>query len=288
MPVLDRFRAMGTIVEVQGPGGVGPCADALTIVRRRFAEEEQRFSRFRGDSELSAVNRAAGGSIRVSPVFAEVLGLALEAAARTEGTFDPTVHDALLAAGYDRDFDEVVAGARGELFPAVPCGRWSNIELHGLVLRSPRDVHVDLGGIAKGWTADRAAEDAVARGLPWVLVNAGGDMRLAGDAPPIGVHVEDPLEPERIVVTLRLHAGALATSSAMKRAWGDGRHHLIDPITGAPADVDVLQATAWAPICADAEILAKIAMLRPEPGGIDGVLVTATDVLVRLPTEMAA
>ena len=46
----------------------------------------------------------------------------------------------------------------------------------------PADVGLDLGGIVKGWTCDRAAERALAVGLPWVLVDAGGDLRILGDA----------------------------------------------------------------------------------------------------------
>ena len=97
---------------------------ALAAVRSVFEREEQRFSRFRGDSELTRVNEAAGRWTRVSPGFAALVTEALRQAAATGGRFDPTVLDAIVAAGYDRDFDEVIAGARGALRPARPCGRW--------------------------------------------------------------------------------------------------------------------------------------------------------------------
>ena len=48
----------------------------------------------------------------------------------------------------------------------------------------------------------------------------------------------------------------------MRRAWGPGLHHIIDPLTGAPARTSVLQATVWAPTCAEAEVLATWALLR--------------------------
>lgn len=262
MVQTHAFRAMGTGIQLLGPEGHPAMQGAVRAVEARFAAEERRFSRFRSDSELSLVNAAAGSPTPVSTAFAEVVEIALDAAATTEGLFDPTVHDALVAAGYDRDFDEVMAGARGSLHPAVPCGRWGDVELDAGILRLPEGVHLDLGGIAKGWTVDLAAADALEAGLPWALVNAGGDLRLAGDAPTIEIAVEDPEQPERELLRLRLADGALATSSIAKRSWAPGRHHVIDPRTGAPAETDLLQATVWASTCTQAEILATHALLQ--------------------------
>jgi thiamine biosynthesis lipoprotein len=124
-------------------------------------------------------------------------------------------------------------------------------------------VVLDLGGIAKGWTVDLAAEAAIAAGLPWAIVNAGGDLRLAGAPPEEGVEVgvEDPEEVTAELLRLRLRSGALATSSVTRRAWGPGLHHLVDPSTGSPSSGPVLQATAWAPTCAEAEVAAKDVLL---------------------------
>jgi thiamine biosynthesis lipoprotein len=148
----------------------------------------------------------------------------------------------------------------------------------------PPDVHLDLGGIAKGWTVDRAAEDALAEGCSWIVVNAGGDLRVAGDAPAIEVGVEDPLQPEEHLLRLRLSEGGIATSSVAKRSWGDGLHHLIDPATGAPVSGDVQQVTAWAPTCAEAEIRATTNLLDGSEGPIepDLVVVTDTDVIITM------
>ena len=255
------FRSMGCDVQMLAPTHPAGGA-AAAAVRARFEAEEMRFSRFRGDSELARVNARSGLHTRVSPTFAEVTALALKAAAATEGLFDPTVHDALVAAGYDRDFDEVLAGARGALHPAEPCGKWREVGLDGRVLELPEGVHLDLGGIAKGWTVDAAAHDALRTGLPWVLVNAGGDLRLAGDAPSLEVAIEDPEAHGSELLRLNLGTGALATSSVTKRAWGPSLHHVIDPRTGESSDTDLMQATVWAPTCARAEVLAKLTLLR--------------------------
>lgn len=260
------FRAMGTRVRCIGPAGHAAFEPAVGGVRATFEREELRFSRFRGDSELSRVNAAAGSWTAVTPGFAELVGFALAAWERSEGRFDPTVLGAMLAAGYDRDFDEIVAGARAELHPGRPAGGAGDVRLDGRRLRLPEGVTLDLGGVAKGWTVDRAALGAVAAGLPWALIEAGGDLRLAGE-PPLGgieVAVEDPVSSDTDLGRVVLQEGALATSSVTRRAWGPGLHHLIDPATGAPSTGPVLQATVWASTCAEAEISSKDALLGGE------------------------
>ena len=221
----SAFRSMGTDVTVVGPKHLA-FDRAVETIAARFAAEDLRFSRFRGDSELTRVNRADGRWTEVSHGFVEVVDAALRAAVATDGIFDPTVHDALIAAGYDRDFDEIMAGARGALHPVTPCGRWTEIRTRPGAVCLPAGVHLDLGGIAKGWCADRAAEDAIDSGLPWVLVNAGGDLRVLGHAPLLEVAIEDPETTGELLRTT-LTGGAIATSSVCKRAWGTDLHHVI-------------------------------------------------------------
>jgi thiamine biosynthesis lipoprotein len=260
------FRSMGTEVSLVGPDGSDRFGTASTVVRALFDREDRRFSRFRTDSELSRVNASAGSWTRVSSGFAAVTALALLAWRATDGRFDPTVLDAVIAAGYDRDFDDLLAGARAALRPTSPCGRAGDVALDRDRILLPGGVGLDLGGIAKGWTVDVAAEAAVACGLPWALVNAGGDLRIAGIPPieGIDVGVEDPERPGAEAGRLVLDRGSLATTSITRRAWGEGQHHLIDPATGLPAVGEVLQATVWAPTCAEAEVQAKDALLLGE------------------------
>ncbi len=264
----DVFRAMGSSVVLITPGDVEPIVRdrALHAVEEEFAEQEQRFSRFRADSELSIANRAETRPTRVSGPFAALVGRALRAAAATDGLFDPTVLPAMIAAGYDRTFEDVIVTAREVLRPPTPTGRWREIVLDLDLLRLPDGVGLDLGGIAKGWTADRAARLA-AEIVPWGLVDAGGDIRTFGDLPrggiPIGV--EHPFDAQVEVLRLSLTHGALATSSIVRRSWGPNLHHLIDPRTGLPAATDVVQASIWADTCAEAEVNAKVALLRGVP-----------------------
>lgn len=286
------FRAMGTDVTILGPGASAPGFGAVALtVEVVFAREEDRFSRFRGDSELTRVNAAAGWWVSVSPGFEALTRLALEQAAAMDGLFDPTVLDAVIAAGYDRDFDEVLAGARGALHPPKPCGRWRDVEVRAGAIRLPQGVGLDFGGIAKGHTADLAASAAVAEGLPWALVSAGGDLRIAGDAPPIEIGIEDPGDAGSNAAHVSLTSGALATSSVTKRAWGEGLHHVIDPRTGGPSQGDALQATVWAPTCAEAEVLATWALLtgpRATEALPCAIATNDGDLVMSFPTGVAA
>lgn len=272
------FRAMGTDVHVFVPDDAPMriLDPAVGLVQAEFAEQEQRFSRFRPDSELSRVNAASGSTRAISREFAEVLGLALAAATATDGRFDPTVLGALVAVGYDRDFDEVLAGARDVLHPLRPAGRWRELVLEEDRISLPPDVGIDLGGIVKGWTCDRAASLAHDVGLAWVIVAAGGDLRLVGTAPRIAIGVEDPDDPSRTpFMRVGIEEGAIATSSVTRRRWGRDAHHLIDPRTSLPSRTGVAQATAWAATCADAEVAAKDLLLTGEVAldRIPGVLV---------------
>ncbi len=290
----NTFRAMGTEITTVLPGSFPErvVEGAFERVTDIFAREEQRFSRFRGDSELTSVNANAGRWTNISAGFERLVRFSLRQAERTEGLFDPTVLHAIVAAGYDRDYDEVLAGARGVLHPPEPCGRWAEIDMRPGGLRLPADVGLDFGGVAKGWTADLAAEAAARSGVPWALVSAGGDLRIAGDCLGIDVAIEDPWAATEEVARVRLKSGALASSSTTRRAWGPGLHHVIDPRTGAPSDAAALQATVWAPTCAEAETLATWAILTG-PTALDtvpGAIATIDGSLVMnfATTEVAA
>ncbi len=240
------FRAMGTEVELVLDADDG--APALAEAEHEFRRLETLLSRFLPDSELSRLNRK--GTLRVGPELSELVRLSLAARDETGGRFDPTVHDALVAAGYDRTFELVAGGTPGT--QARPqCGGRVTIDDSGIVTLEP-GYRLDLGGVAKGWAADGALA-LLSQSGP-ALVNAGGDVACAGRPWPVGVTTPAGN------VTLELDGGALATSGRDRRRWiqdGVERHHLIDPSTGLPAETDLLTVTASASTAAEAEILAK-------------------------------
>jgi thiamine biosynthesis lipoprotein len=231
---------------------------------------DRQASRFRADSELSWLHRAGGGVFLLSDGLAEAVGVALAAARWTGGRTDPTVGDAIIALGYDRDFAALDL-RRGELPPApVPARGWQRVGLDGPVLRLPDGVRLDLGATAKGLGADRAVTAATGS-AGGVLVSLGGDIAAGGTAPRGGWPVTvaerpDGAGPPRPQL-VRLAGGGLATSSVTCRRWRRGGmtlHHIVDPRTGQPADGPWRTASVAAATCADANAAATAAIVAGE------------------------
>ena len=251
MRTIERFGAMGTWVEVRADRAAGHDA-----VRADFELAEACFSRFRDSSELSRLNDTKANRVELSPVLAAVLTVAEELARRTNGLVDPAVGGRVIDWGYNRTFSElgeVVVVPDADLRDAG----WSIAE--GVIDR-PAGTRFDLGGIAKGWTADRAVEAGHA-----AVVSAGGD--IASSDPATTAEVLDPWG--EVTAHLHLGIGGLATSSIGRRRWaaaGGPAHHIIDPRTGNPAVTPVLSATVIAASAAEAEAGAKAVLILGESG----------------------
>jgi thiamine biosynthesis lipoprotein len=248
---------------------------AHRLVSGLLGEVEAVASRFRADSEIHRVHAARGRSVEVSPLLAELMTCALDAARRTEGDVDPTVGAALVGLGYDRDLAELDRDVTG-LPPAggmarvtvVRAPNWRQVTLAGRELRVPAGVVIDLGATAKAWTADRAAA-RVARDLgTGVLVSLGGDIATAGVAPRGGwqIRVQDGDGEPACDVAIPGGA-AIATSSTIRRRWRyDERavQHILDPRTLQPAEQVWRTVTVAARSCVDANVLTTAAMVRGE------------------------
>jgi FAD:protein FMN transferase len=248
------FRAMGTEIDllVDASGATA----ALSAAEDEFHRLDAILSRFRQDSELSLLNRA--GRLDPGPDLLRVTELALAAREDTGGRFDPTVHDAVVAAGYDRTFESIAAD--GPEPEARACG--GEVRIDRGVIELDDGVRLDFGGIGKGYAADRAAEVLAIAGP--CLVNAGGDIAVRDGAWPIAVQTATGS------LTVELTSGALATSGRDRRRWQRGGrelHHLIDPATGTSAGGDLVRATVVASDAVVAEVWAKALFLAGEESG---------------------
>jgi thiamine biosynthesis lipoprotein len=251
----QTFTAMGTTIELLVEAEDVDFDAAVA----EFERLEQVMSRFRPTSELSQLNR--DGAIEASQDLAEVVELALSARDRTDGLFDPTVHDAVVGAGYDRTFDEL----EPDLPTAATAARCGGaVSVDGRRIALEHGFHVDLGGIGKGFAAERVAQQLALAGP--CLVNAGGDVAVRG-VPAQGTW---PVAVDA-TLTLGLDRGGLATSGCDRRRWrraGAEVHHLIDPATGRPSSSDLVRVTAIGSDAVEAEVLAKTLLL----GGSDAAL----------------
>ncbi len=199
----------------------------------------------------------------------------------TRGLFDPSILPELKRVGYDRSMEVLREQGPAPLFESLLTYERSSFSEMDLdeteqTILLPPGMALDLGGIAKGWIAEQAAH-ILSRYSSACAVDAGGDMFLVGLPEGLEqwpVELEDPLQPDSILTTLKVNPGAIATSTVTKRAWtqaGMNRHHIIDPRTGEPAVSDWISVTVIAPHASEAEVFAK-ALLIAGPREADEIV----------------
>lgn len=270
MSAHATFAALGTTATV-----VVRDERALPQARALLAEDVERLdraaSRFRDDSELVLANAAAGETVHVSGLLAELVAVALAAAASTRGLVSPTLGAPLRAAGYDRTFSLVRARDGWTIRAVDPepdAWRAVRVDVARRELRVPAGVELDLGATAKAVAADRAAARIAAETGCGALVSLGGDVAVAGEPPEGGwpVRVADdheaPLDAPGPVVALAV--GGLATSSSVVRSWRTDRgeaHHVLDPRTALPAVTPWRTVTVAGASCVDANVAATGALV---------------------------
>lgn len=247
---------------------------ARSMLEADLAQLDATCSRFRADSELVALDRADGQPRRLSPLLTEAIAVALRAAELTGGDVDPTVGEAIVAAGYDRDFTLVPPDgpALNLVVKAVPGWRQVRLDTTERTLTMPPGVRLDLGATAKAWAADRSAARIAGQLGCGVLVGLGGDIAVAGPPPAGGwrIRVQDitgrPEEvPEGPSTIVAIHSGGLATSSTTARRWrrgGSVLHHILDPRTGLPPVPVWRTVSVTAATCADANAASTAAIIR--------------------------
>jgi thiamine biosynthesis lipoprotein len=294
------FSALGTTAAVAvAVGDPEMLAAARAAVDAEIVACDQACSRFRDDSDLNRLNAAGGHMIEVSSRLLDELTAALRAAQLTDGAVDPTVGKALISLGYDRDFSLLATGSdppRTVAFAAVPGWRCLHVDHRHGRARVAAGVVVDLGATAKARCADLAATAGAAATGCGVLVSLGGDVAIAGTAPPGGwkVRVADAASSTATDSgeTVEILTGGLATSGVTVRTWrrgGADLHHVIDPRTGAPATVVWRTVTVAAATCTDANIASTAAIVlgRDAPTwlealGLPARLVGADGTVVRV------
>lgn len=247
---------------VTDPDGL-PAARA--VVDAELQAVEMAASRFRPDSEISALAAAGGVRQPISPVLAELIEAALGAARFTDGDVDPTVGSAVVHLGYDEALVDPESRVPRVSSVALPID-WRAIEFDRESVRIPAGTLLDLGATAKAAAADRCARRVHREIGTGVLVNLGGDISTAGPTPEDGwrILVQDNDDDPACQVTIGTDTG-LATSSTRRRRWrrdGVSHHHIVDPRSGASAEPVWRSVSVAAATCLAANTVSTAAIVR--------------------------
>ncbi len=277
----EKFTAMGTTITISIATQSLNKLDGdaiLSMVKRQIELYEAIFSRFREDSELNRINQHPGTWQSVSSSLGQVLRLAKEAHAFTDGLFNPCMGLTMQAIGYDRSFEHLSftkedddRNTKHSVRRKVLEPQYDGENRYLLASDDRRvylfhDYQIDLGGIAKGFIVEQVAKQLQQQGLHHFLINAGGDMVCQGlaDGQPWQIGISDPQAPNQSILTLNVDSQCVATSGSYRRTWshqGQTVHHLIDPKNGTSSTSDIVSCTVIATSLVQAEVFAKNGLL---------------------------
>lgn len=236
----------------------------LEVVAAEARRIEAKFSRYRSDNIVHAINTAQGQPVAVDAETASLLDYAARLFELSDARFDITSGVLRGAWRFDGS-DRVPTGAAVDaLLSRVG---WRRVRWRRPEIALEPGMEIDFGGIGKEYAVDRAA--ALAEPIwPRCLLNFGGDLRAnapSSDGRPWRVGIESLADPARAAKEIDLRRGALATSGDARRfLQKDGKRysHILDPTTGWPVEGAPRSVTVAASTCTEAGMLATFALLR--------------------------
>lgn len=291
--VDERRLVMGSELHLTARTTDAPRARAaFAAVFAEFERLEALLSTWRPGSDVSRLNAAAGGA--PVPVHADtraVLRAAAQVSTWTDGKFDATFGALTEVWKFDHDQDNRVPSAAeiAARLPRVDYRRVVVDDRAGTAAITRAGVRVHLGGIGKGYAVDKGVAILRAAGLRDFMVQAGGDLYVAGTAgeSPWRLGVQDPRgAPDDPFAVVELSDATFSTSGDYERYFeqdGVRYHHILDPATGQPARgtrsvTIVTKAALWAD-----GLSTGVFILGPERGmalverlpDVEAVIVTA-------------
>ncbi len=260
-----RFRAMGSPCEVLVDSENALLANELVHLAASEAWRiERKFSRYRRDNIVHAINNSAGARIRVDKETARLLNFAQRCFNLSDGLFDIT--SGVLRRAWRFDGSDRVP-SQAQVKALLKYVGWDKVGWKRPYITLPKGMEVDLGGIGKEYAVDRAILRLCERNRASVLVNFGGDLRVSGPRPgrrPWIVGVEHSRADQTPPLVLEIYEGAMATSGDAHRFLvRDGRRygHILDPRTGWPVDHAPRSVTVASVTCTEAGIFSTLGLL---------------------------
>lgn len=238
-----------SIYDITGSEGEEILDGAFSEIRKY----ENLFSKTISDSDIDRINKASGKSVKVSAETYEVIEQGLETGDISGGRFDITI--GRLTDLWDFKSDDPKLPEQQDIDDAVKTVGYENVKLTGgdTVTMADPDAELDLGGIAKGYIADRITEYLEKQGVEKAIVNLGGNVCVIGSKSqdtPWTVGIERPYSDRtELIGSVQVSDATVVTSGIYERMFRkDGRiyHHVLDPETGYPAETDLEAVTITA------------------------------------------
>lgn len=261
-----RYKAMAGNCEVHVE--CDTASEAGRLASLAFAETsriESKFSRYREDSVVQAINRSYGRPVIVDSETAQLLDFAANAYHLSEARFDITsgvLRRAWKLDGSAYEPDLLLIESLRSLVG------WDKVAFDGHAITLRPGMQIDLGGIGKEYAADRVAQLLFEKSGRRIMVNFGGDIRAIGSKPgdePWHIGIESPESAARPIGEIALRDGGVATSGDARRyCIVNGAHlgHILDPRTGWPVKNAPHSVTVLAGFCLEAGLLSTLAMLH--------------------------
>jgi FAD:protein FMN transferase len=265
------FKALGSACEVQLYGADFSYAEH--IAKRVIADVnriEQRYSRYRQDSVVSEINRAAkqGVAIDVDEETLSLLRYADTCYQQSDGLFDIT--SGVLREAWD--FKTQRIPEQTQIQALLKRIGWEKVSLHQSTLSfAVPGMQLDFGGIGKEYAVDRAAALCQQHGIKHGLVDLGGDIKIIGphaDGRAWSVGIRHPRKPGELMASISVHQGGIASSGDYERCImlnGKRYSHILNPKTGWPVK-GLASITVMAEQCVIAGSVSTITMLKEKQG----------------------
>lgn len=245
--------------------------DAAVAWVREF---EQKYSRYREDSLISKINRAAGSEwVETDAELESMFALCDHYHWCTAGVFDPTTLPLMKL--WDYKALQPVLPSEEAIRAAMEVVGWQRVQRRARAVFLPlKGMALDLGGIGKEYAVDRVVDQARAFGISDLMVDFGRDVRCIGQSPQGGawtVGLEHPIERERCWGGVAVTNRAVTTSGDYLRSVeidGVRYSHIVDPRTGRPIHNGCHSASVVAPTCTEAGVLSTAALIL---GRVEGL-----------------
>ncbi len=257
---VAQFYAFNTEITLQAYGETELVREAFHDACTHCRRYERLFSRTLPHSEISTLNVAGGAAVAVSSDTFELLRASIAYCARSRGLFDITIGSVSRL----WDFQSGIMPAPDAIATALQHVDFRFLELdegpqgYTARLADPKAA-VDVGGVAKGFIADRLCELLQTHGLLHFLLNLGGNVVVHGGKPdgkPFSVGIRNPKDAQKVLGSIALESGSVVTSGLSERFFvidGVRYCHILNPRTGYPVKTDAESATIVAPLSIDCD-----------------------------------